>query len=438
MKKARLIAVVLCMIIFTVNRPVLAGPTDLSLDEAVAMALKNNADVKIARISREQSIWAVRQAEAGKGFTLSYTHSAERYNTPPSYLNNYRYTWTTKYDNELSLSLPVYSGGKLEGQIDKAKLNFEVAELSVTGTEQQTKQSVTTYYFSVLQTGNALNISRDTVANYASHLKNVQSQYDVGIVAKSDVLASEVSLANAQNSLIKAENSYQLAVSTLNNAIGLPLDRELKLKDDLQYEQYTPTLAECASHALANRPEIAEYQANIAIAGDDLKIAQSGYLPKVNLTASQDWYDKELPGANNNNWYVALTVSLNLLDSGLTHSQVKQAKAGIDAAREQARQKRDNILLEVRQYYLGMREAEKRIDTSKVAGEQATENLRIAELRYSAGVGTNLDVLDAVLALNTARNNIVQALYDYNTNRAQLFRAMGVAVEDSPPAKGDK
>jgi outer membrane protein len=175
---------------------------------------------------------------------------------------------------------------------------------------------------------------------------------------------------------------------------------------------------------------MAQYQAKVAMAAADLKIARSGQLPQVNFAAKQDWYNDHMTGlGENSNWYVGLTLSLNLLDSGLTESQVKQAKLGIDDAREQARKTRDSILLEVRQYYLGMREAEKRIDTSKVAGEQAKESLRIAELRYNAGVGTNIDVLDAVLALDTARNNIVQALYDYNTDRAQLFRAVGVAAK---------
>lgn len=434
MKRSRLVSLLLFMFVIGLSQAGWAAPTELSLDDAVAMALKNNADVRLSWISREKSLWAVKQAEAGKGFTLNFTHTDQRYNgynTSKLYLSGvFQYAYTNKFDNQLTLGLPLYSGGKLEGQIDKAKLSFTVAELALAGTEQQTRQSVTTYYFNVLQCANSLRISRDTVANYAGHLKNVEAQFAVGIVAKSDVLASQVSLANAQNSLTKAENSYQLAVSTLSNAIGLPLNSELKLKDDLEYQEYGQTLEECSAYALARRPEMAQYQAKITMAGDDLKIARSGQLPQLSFAAKQDWYDSHMSGlGENSNWYVGLTLSLNLLDAGLTESQIRQAKLGIDEANEQARKSRDSILLEVRQYYLGMREAEKRIETSKVAGEQAKENLRIAELRYSAGVGTNIDVLDAVLALDTARNNIVQALYDYNTNRAQLYRAMGVAVK---------
>jgi outer membrane protein len=173
---------------------------------------------------------------------------------------------------------------------------------------------------------------------------------------------------------------------------------------------------------------MAEYQANTAIAQEDVKIAQSGHRPTVSFSVAQNWYDTDFPGADNSNWLMALTTSLNVFDSGLTKSQVKQAQHGLTKAQEQARQNRDTILLEVRESYLSMREAEKRIETSDVAVHKAAEDSRIAEVRYAAGVGTNLDVLDAVLALNEAKMNYFEALYDYNISKAKLDKAMGVSV----------
>jgi len=415
---------------FALSQPVLAAPIELSLDNSIALALKTNPNMNIASSGREKSYWAVKQAKAGKGISLDFIHSDKRYNTPPSYLNSYtKYYYFTKFDNSLSLSLPIYSGGKLESQIHQAKENLNVSDLNIDVTKQQIKQTVTTYYFNVLQYRNALQISQETVDNYLNHLNNVQFQYNAGTIAKLDVLTSEVSLANGQNSLIKAQNNYALAVATLNNAIGLPLDSEINLNEDLKYEQYSLSLKDCEKYALANRPEMVQYQAKIAIALDDNKIAKSGYQPVVTFAATEDWYDKELAGSNHNNWLVGLTASFNLFDSGLVNSKVNQSKASLDTVQQQARQERDTILLEVRQYYLSMYEAEKRIDTSKVAVDQSTESLKIAELRYAAGVGTNLDVLDALLAQNTAKTNYIQALYDYNTNKSQLDKAMGVAVK---------
>jgi outer membrane protein TolC len=146
------------------------------------------------------------------------------------------------------------------------------------------------------------------------------------------------------------------------------------------------------------------------------------------LGANTNWNDDKFGGTKNNNWTVTGSISFNVFDSGINRAQKKQAEWGHTAANEQYAQTKDNVALEVRQYYLSMREAEKRIDTSYVAVSKAEEDYKIAQVRYSAGVGTNLDVMDSQVALTTAQNNYAQALYDYNANRAQLEKAMGMTV----------
>ena len=89
----------------------------------------------------------------------------------------------------------------------------------------------------------------------------------------------------------------------------------------------------------------------------------------------------------------------------------------------------DSIRLEVQSSYLNLREAEKRIETARVAVDKAEEDFKIAQIRYSAGVGTNLDVLDSQVALTQANNNFVQALYDYNTSKVKLEGSMGLPVK---------
>ena len=119
---------------------------------------------------------------------------------------------------------------------------------------------------------------------------------------------------------------------------------------------------------------------------------------------------------------------MNLFDGNVTKAKVRQAEARLTKSVEQANQKQDVIQLEVRQAYLNMLEAEKRITTSKVTVDKGQEDFKIAQVRYSAGVGTNLDVIDSQLALTQAKTNYIQAMYDYNTSRAKLDKAMGIAV----------
>jgi len=409
------------------STPVLAAPVELSLDDSIALALRNNPAIKIAEAGKEKSLWGIEQAKAGKGFTLGYTHSDIR--TDKSSTTLAVVPLYNLFSNQLTLSLPIYTGGKLEGLIDQAKLNFNVSNLNVDATKQQLKLSATTGYFTVLQTRNLLEVSKQSVDDFGGHLKNVQLQLDAGTVALSDVLQTQVQLANAQDGLIKAQNNYDLAEANLNNIIGLPLDGEIKLKENLKYQQYSLNLNDCVQYALVNRPEMVQAQASVAIARDQVKIAHSGALPTLGFNATNGWEANNFPGAQNSNWTVSMTTSLNVFDSGLVKSQVKQAEYGVTTAQEQARQTRDNISLQVRQAFLSIKEAEKRIDTSQVAVNQAQEDFRMSQVRYEAGVGTNLDVIDAELALTQAKTNYIQALYDYNTSKALLDQAMGVPVK---------
>ena len=260
------------------------------------------------------------------------------------------------------------------------------------------------------------------------HLRDVQLQFEVGTVAKVDVLRSEVELANAKQELIKAQNTYDLAVATLNNVLGLPLTTDLKPKGELSYSKYDKTLEACIDFGMKNRPDIFQAADAMKSAEEGVTVARSGYYPTVSANYSVGFNDLKFPGSQNYNWTVYLTTSWTILDSGLTAGKLRQAAEGYKKAVEQFKQTVDSTQLDIRSSFLSMREAEKRIDTSSVAVNQAEENYRIAEIRYQAGVGTNLDVLDSQSALNQAKTNYLKAMYDYNTNRSKLDKAMGVVV----------
>lgn len=117
-----------------------------------------------------------------------------------------------------------------------------------------------------------------------------------------------------------------------------------------------------------------------------------------------------------------------MFDAGVTKSKVNQNKAATAKAKDQDTQLRGNIELEVRQNYMNMREAEERLQTTQVTANKATEDLKIAKTKYYAGAGTNLDVIDAQLALTQAKTNHTQALYDYNVNMEKLEKSMGIKV----------
>lgn len=394
-----------------------AAPVELSLQDSINNTLKNNPSVQIADQDKKKSELSVNETKAGKMPTLSL---GSKYNHQSNSNDD-------NFSNSLQMSWKLYSGGRTEAQIDQAKLGVRTADLNVEKTKQQLTLDATTNYYGVLEAQNMLTVNQESVGNLQAHLNIVQAKYQEGMVAKSELLRAEVEVANANQNLIKAQNQYDLAVSNLLTTMNMDGGTELKLKGELTYQPDTRTLEQAIQSAKQNRPEAVQAQVGIDSAKKGIEIAQSDKRPSVSLSASTGWNDSLLPN-NDNSWSIGASASWNIFDAGVTKSKVSQAETSLAKANLQVEQTLDSIEQDVRQSYLSMKEAEKRLSSTEVTVNKAKEDLYIAQESYKAGVGTNLDVFDAQLALTQAKTNHVQALYDYNVNKAKLDKAMGVAA----------
>jgi len=308
-----------------------------------------------------------------------------------------------------------------------AKHGSEAVALGTTSAQQQLTLEVTTSYFNVLQAHNMTKVTQQGVDDLDAHLKNAQSRFDAGIVSLSDVLQTQVRLSNARNNLIKSQNSAKLARYKLNTVIGLSLQNQATLTDQFNSPPSLLTVDDSVASALKNRPEMAQANLKIAMAKDKVKIADSGKLPTVALVGTDTWADTNpSTSKDRNSWLIGMNVELNVFDNGLTKSQSKQANYEVKETQEQANQIADLISLEVCQAHLSVEEANQRITNNTVAVQQSETDYQLAQQRYEAGITTNIDVMDAELAMIQAKTNYIQALYDANNSVAQLNKSMGV------------
>lgn len=422
-----------------------AGETvALNLDDAMLRAFQTNPTVSIAQYELDSARASYNAARQSRGISITASHTTQRGGYDDNIVKKTDATgaWTGEYwkgignshSNGLTASLPIFTGGKLKGTIKQAKANYQYNQVGVQRTYNEMRSTVTDGYFTMLQADNMQKLSAESVARLEDHLKNVQAQYDVGVVAKVDVLRSQVELANAKQTLIQAENSYQVAEANMNKIVGLPMDTNLKLDNLLVYNAYDQNMDDCLAYAAEHRPELMQAQYNVDAAKGALMVARSGHMPQVAASASQSWSDTNWPGDEKGNWGVGVNVSMNVFDTGVTLSKIHGAEADLKKAEETYRDTVNAVNLDVRSNYLGLREAEKRISTTKLAVEQADEDYRIAQLRYMSGVGTNTDVLDAQVALTQAKTNYTQALYDYNTSKTALETSIGVPMTNPATA----
>lgn len=412
------------MMTFTAGSVSAANTVQLNLEDAVQMALENNRSIKKALANVDVAKWNLsnyrRQTGVSVSLSSAYTHANDTYAiSHPD--NNY-------YSNSATASIPLYNFSLRSG-IEAAGYALNSADVTLENTKQAVRYQATADYYNILNYKNLIKVQEDTVRAYQEHLDNVNAQYRVGTVAKSDVLSSQVNLANAQQSLTTAQNNYDIAVATLNNVIGLPTDTVLEIDDELKHPSYNLNLDDCTTYALNNRADGAAAYYAVKQAEAGINTAKAGWYPTVTASGTKALEDKDPFGSDTDAWFVGGTIAWNVFDNGVTAAKVHNAEASLVSAQEALKEQDETIQLDVRTALLNLQAAEKNISTMETAVKQAEEDLKIANVRYSAGVGTNLDVMDATEKMTAARTNYNTALYNYNVNKAALDKAMGIPVD---------
>lgn len=402
-------------------------PAALALNEVktVDLALKNNRTAKQSMWAYEAAKSTVSATAASKNPSVGYSYSATRARDTTD-----ASSVTEHGTNGFSLSVPVYTPS-VDAAIDGARYDREGAGASYEEALQTAKLTAISDYYTLIMYRNLVDVAQQSVRDYDGHVTNVQAQYNVGLVASSDVLAARTNLADAQTTLITRQNSADVAETDLNIVIGYPVSTSIETADkEMHYLPYNVTLEQAKAYALLHRATLVKSAMDVKSAEESVKQAKAGYLPTVFLTAGKNYesYDN-YRGTSNNGWSVGANASLDIWDGGSTRNTIKVREAQLESAKEANLAAVDGVLHDVQSAYLNLRAAEQTISSTKVAVEEGQESFRIASLRYRAGVGSNLDVLDAETSLTTARNNYVQALYNYNIYVATLEQAVGVPLE---------
>ena len=405
---------------------------DLTLEDAINLTLSRNPQLDSSDASRQASKRRIEQAKSAFYPNLGATYSAVRsYGETQSQLvgGNVVGNYNTNYTTSFATDWVLYSGGSTQAQVKQAKQGYLISTYDVIVTEQSLKLQTAQSYYQVLQAEKTVEFAEESLARTEEHLRNVNLQYEVGLIAKADLLRTQVEVADARQTLIIAQNNRDLAYAQLTNLIWVDMNTQLSLKDELAALPDDRKLPESIEYAKLHRPEIHQSLSNVEAAKASVKAARAGYYPTVSVGAGYNRHDgDEVSGWNMEGWNVGGTVRLTIFDGFYTRGKVGEAMANQEKSEADLKTSIQGVELEVRQAWLNTQEAWKRIEASSAAVALAEEDYKIAQARYMAGVGTNLDVLDAETALTNAQNNYVTALYDYNFSRANLDKAMGFGV----------
>lgn len=410
--------------------------TSYTLSDAIEFALKNNPRIIQSSKDVEIGTYWISEAKANKMPRLDFNGGVTRYRyaspiTPisgsPLKGSGFPEFDSNIYDFGVSFILPLYRGGRLNAGVTIAEIKKSIAEDMFRMSKQDLIYNLTNVYYKIYQLEKLFDATEASVRQLEAHKKNVELFLQAGTVPKVELLKTEVELAHAKQNAFVVKNSIESSYELLKTLMGIEdINRKISLVyEDLKYE--IPPFDKAIKKAFYNRPDYKVVLKKKKVAEERVIFAQGKRLPSVYLNG--EYYERSGDSLEfKENWNIGLRLSVPIFDGGLIKSEINQEKKEFEKVTEEERSLRLDIIREIKDSYLNIENASKRIEVSQMAIEEAKENLRIEVLKYETGSGTSTDVINAQTALLRAETDYLQAIYDKNIALAALKKAIG---EDS-------
>lgn len=396
----------------------------LTLEKTIETALKYHPF-----INRDRFI--VRQREAIVGQTQSGFYP--KVDVSGGYIRTYierdaadlHYAVNPNKEHSASATLNqlLFDFGKLPADVKSKKFDLESSKRDLESTVNAVTNNAKLSYYSVLKAQRTKDVNLDVVDQFRKHLDVAKIFFEAGKKPKYDVTKAELDLSNAKLELITAENDLKVAWVRLNSAMGIDSPSEYSLVDTFGKEDFVVTLETAVETAYKGRPDLKSLQALKDSAHMAVKRAQRDYFPTFTGKAGYAWIGSETPV--NRTWYAGVSMTLNIFEGFMTRNKIEEATARMKSVEAQIASKRLEILLDVKQAYLNLKKAKEKIDNTEIQIRQATENLELANLRYTSGLADPLEVTDAMASYSKAKLANIGALYDYRIELANIEKAMG-------------
>jgi outer membrane protein len=293
-------------------------------------------------------------------------------------------------------------------------------------TAQQVLLNLRRAYFTARGQHDQVRVNEEALTNQQRHLDQIENLVQAGIRSQIDLATQRTAVANARVQAVTAENNYEADLALLNQTMGLPSGTSFELTDT----EMPPVPGEDGDErqmieaALKARPEVANADQQVRAQELTVGADRGTYFPAIGAIGNVTEFGQGT-SVGSPAWYVGLQANWAILQGGLTHGQVREAKGTLQALAAQAAAVRLQVTVDVVQGRLAVRAAKATIGSAEEALANAREQLKLAEARYQTGQGSIIELFDAQVAYTTAEAQEVTAKYSLASARAQLLAALG-------------
>jgi OMF family outer membrane factor len=415
----------------------------ITLNQAIELALRNNKDFQAARIALEKSEANLTSARAALFPSLTTEFELSRDNSAATEIQNalaiqnaanspvpidpvLQGESSTNATGNVQLTYNIFSGGERSAQIEKAEKQVRSSRLQVEVTSEQTRFSATDSYYALQGTDAQVAIAQASVEDASQSLRDARLLEQAGLGTRFDVLRAEGDLATANEALTRAISDQRTARRRLVQVLGVGQKVELTAADPItEAGDWTIPLDKSIVQAYKNRAELEQQLLQVDIYEQDRFIALSAIQPKVDFLANYNYQNNFNNSVGLVDGYsFAARVRWTFFDGGRAFAEARKADRDMDTAQTEFGKQRDQIRFDVEESYYTLTSTKENISSTRTNVTRFEEALRLARLRFQAGVGTQTDVINAQRDLANARGRYLQAIIGYNQALNKLQRAV--------------
>src|SRR2546423_2009507 len=404
-----------------------------TIEQAVAVAQERNPDILIARKKVVGAHGGF--IEARSGFLPSLTSSGLYDKRQTQSETNLR---QEDYNAILRLEQNLYTGGAVKSQVAIAQLNIDKANYELQEIANRVTMDVRIAFNELLLNRAKIRVREDSVRVLDEELKNQQEQLSAGIVSKLNVQRAEVALANERPELFNAQTELKNSYLRLAELFGTDLRPgarapPFEIAGELQYRPNHADLNDCLVRADVNRPIIKGRQKDIEIEERQYVLDRSAMRPHVRAFSGYEAYSERDPAVGqefNYGGVVGINATWNIFDGFATKGRMQATRARREAAVEALAAARRSVASEVRSAFFDLQQAESVLETETQNVQTADEALEMAKSNFTAGLGTQLDILQAAADVTRTRTTRLSAIYLHNVALARLAHACASSAEE--------
>lgn len=430
--------------ILAVSMALQAGQRPITLDDAIAIALKQNQGVAIARYGINKAEAQAKEALGNALPTVSVSANYQRnIQAPVFFVPNFsdpssgtlmpvRFGLNNAYNAGASFSQILFNSAVFGG-IGAADVYVQAAREQYRATVAEVVTETKKRYYGSLVAREFMRIAQATLDNALANKQNIDVLFKEGLVAEYDAIRVNVFVENVRPQLTSAQAGYKNAVSALMTYLSVDLSDTLNPESiTLQEPGDLPEVEAAIQQALGANYELQALAKSLDVTDRLVGVYRSSYYPSLSLFGQ---YQNSGQSDNLSSWvsasqfFVGLSFNVNLFSGFKVQAQVEQAQADFQSAKERYNQLKNMIRLQVTATLNDLASAKERIEAQVSTVEQAQRGYEIAKIRYAEGVGSLLEINDSQTALSQAQVNQQSALFDFYIRLADFERVTGQVSE---------